>query len=49
MTIYHLARVEEWRGEGELFPHVYGPIPAGSVTRVIPAWFEDDAGFATAG
>ncbi len=39
---------EEDGGTGELFPHLYGPIPVGSVRRVIPAWFEDDGGFATA-
>ena len=35
-------------GAGELFPHIYGPIPVGSVTRATAAWFEDDGGFATA-
>ncbi|CAN5277192.1 DUF952 domain-containing protein [soil metagenome] len=33
-------------GNGELFPHIYGPIVVASVMRVIPAWFEDDGGFA---
>jgi len=34
-------------GGGELFPHVYEPIPVASVVRVVPAWFEDDGGFGT--
>ena len=33
-------------GAGELYPHVYGPIPVASVVAVRPAWFEDDGGFA---
>lgn len=40
---------EEDGGSGELFPHVYGPIPVASVTRTAAAWFEDDGGFATTG
>jgi uncharacterized protein (DUF952 family) len=39
---------EEDGGAGELYPHVYGPIPVASVTRVTAAWFEDDGGFVTA-
>lgn len=38
---------EEDGGAGEVYPHVYGPIPVASVTRVVPAWFEDDGGFVT--
>ena len=33
-------------GTGELYPHVYGPIQPADVVSVIPAWFEDDGGFA---
>jgi uncharacterized protein (DUF952 family) len=32
-------------GAGELFPHVYGPIPVASVVRVMPARFAEDGGF----
>ncbi len=38
---------EEDGGAGEVYPHVYGPIPVASVTRVVRAWFEDDGGFVT--
>jgi uncharacterized protein (DUF952 family) len=38
------VRLEDGGG-GELFPHVYGPIPVASVAAVHPAWFEDDGGF----
>jgi uncharacterized protein (DUF952 family) len=31
-------------GAGELFPHVYGPIPVGSVNATRSLWFEDDGG-----
>ena len=27
------------------FPHLYEPLPVVAVTRVIPAWFDDDGGF----
>jgi uncharacterized protein (DUF952 family) len=32
---------EEDGGAGELFPHVYGPIPVANVTAVSPARFDD--------
>jgi len=32
---------DEDGGDGELFPHVYEPIPVSSVTRVLPAGFDD--------
>jgi uncharacterized protein (DUF952 family) len=32
---------DEDGGDGELFPHVYGPIPVASVTTVSPAHFDD--------
>ncbi|MEP6481514.1 MAG: DUF952 domain-containing protein [Rhodoglobus sp.] len=39
------AEVRWEDGGGELFPHIYGPIPPAAVVRVIPAHFEDDGGF----
>jgi len=32
---------DEDGGDGELFPHVYGPIPVANVTAVRPAQFDD--------
>lgn len=32
-------------GDGELFPHIYGPIMPGAVTRTIPAYFDSEGVF----
>ncbi|MCL3862581.1 DUF952 domain-containing protein [Actinotalea sp. K2] len=37
--------VDEDGGEGELYPHVYGPIDPSCVTEVRPAWFDAEGRF----
>lgn len=37
--------VDEDGGDGELYPHVYGPITPELVTEVRPAWFDAEGRF----
>jgi glutathione S-transferase len=37
--------VEDLRGEGDAFPHIYGPVPVSAVVDVFPAKITPDGAF----